>query len=79
MSNATAKLDVAAGILDKQLATTPYLTGDHFTIAEVAYAPYLEYAMNTSAKTTLSKHPHLLAWWNKIAERPSWRKAAGRA
>ena len=79
MANATARLELACSVLDKQLATTPYLTGEQFTIAEIAYAPYLEYAMNTSAKTTFAKHPHLMAWWNKIAERPTWRKTAGRA
>ncbi len=27
----------------------------------------------------LTKYPHVSAWWNKISERPTWQKTAGRA
>jgi glutathione S-transferase len=78
MTAATEKLELACGILDKALTSSQFLTGEQFTIADITFAPYLEYAMNTSAKATIGKHPHVVAWWNRVAERPSWRKAAGR-
>jgi glutathione S-transferase len=79
MATATEKLELACSVLDKQLATRQFLCGDQFTIADITYAPYLEYGMGTSAKATIAKHTHVTAWWNRIAERASWRKAAGRA
>ena len=80
LGNAGTKLELCCSILDKQLASTKaFLVGDQFTIADIAYAPYVEYGMNTDAKTIFAKHPHLTAWWNRVSERPAWRKAAGRA
>jgi glutathione S-transferase len=78
MATATQKLDVACTTLDKALTGSTFLCGDQFTIADICFAPYLEYGMNTTAKATVSKHTHLMSWWNRISERASWRKAAGR-
>jgi hypothetical protein len=36
-------------------------------------------AIGSPAKEIFAKHPHVMAWWNKISERPAWRKAAGKA
>jgi glutathione S-transferase len=79
LATAGEKLALACSVLDKQLASRQFLCGDQFTIADITYAPYLEYAMNTSAKATIAKHTHVTSWWNRVAERASWRKAAGRA
>ena len=45
-------------MLDKQLGETPYLVGKDFTLADVCYMPYFEYAMNTPAKDIIAKYPH---------------------
>jgi glutathione S-transferase len=75
---AAAQLDTALGIMDKQLAAHPFIAGGSFTLADVTFMPYVEYAMNTPAKDHFAKHPHVVAWWNKVSERPTWRKIAGR-
>jgi glutathione S-transferase len=72
-------LDASTAVLDKQLATTAYLAGDEFSLADVCFMPYFEYAMGTPAKEILAKHPHVMAWWNKVSERPTWKKVAGKA
>ena len=72
-------LDVAFGVMETQLAKTPYLAGDQFTLADVCFMPYLEYAMASPVKEQLAKYPHVSAWWNKISERATWKKTAGRA
>jgi glutathione S-transferase len=72
-------LEVTCAVMEKQLAKTPYLAGGEFTLADIGFMPYIEYLMPTPAKDILSKHPHLMAWWSKISERPSWRKVAGKA
>lgn len=76
---AGAQLDKALGILEKQLASHPFVAGETFTLADICYMPYIEYAMATPAKERITKHPKVMAWWNKISERPTWRKIAGRA
>ena len=60
------------------LAGKTFLVGDQFTIADIMYAPYIEYAM-TCRRTDLAKHPHVMAWWGRVNDRPSWTKGAGRA
>ena len=70
LDKATAALDFTAGILDKHLAKHAWLAGDQLSIAEVAFAPYVEYAMMSAAKATLAKHTHFSAWWNRVSERP---------
>ena len=72
-------LEVTCGVMEKQLAKTPFLAGGEFSIADIGFMPYIEYTWTTPAKDIFSKHPHLMGWWNKISERPSWRKASGKA
>ena len=71
-------LDATCGVMDRQLGTSAFLAGDGFTLAEVCFMPYLEYTMMTPAKDIFAKHARVMAWWNKISERPTWRKVAGR-
>jgi glutathione S-transferase len=78
LETAKTQLDTALGVMDKQLAATPFLAGSSFTLADVCFLPYVEYVMATPAKEHVAKHPHVAAWWSKVSERPSWRKVAGR-
>jgi glutathione S-transferase len=70
--------DKALGIMDAQLAKNAFIAGPTFTLADICFMPYLDYAMTTPAKEIASKHANLLAWWTKISERPSWQKVTGR-
>jgi glutathione S-transferase len=76
---ANAMLEKCFSAISVPLAKGPFLTGDGFTLADIVYMPYLEYLMVSPAKATFEKHPHVVAWWNRVSERPSWRKVAGRA
>jgi glutathione S-transferase len=78
LATAATQLGVALGVMDKQLAATPFIAGNTFTLADICYMPYIEYAMTTPAKEHFAKHGHVVAWWNKVSERPTWRKIAGR-
>ncbi|MGH7284001.1 MAG: glutathione S-transferase family protein [Polyangiaceae bacterium] len=79
LENATKGLDVTCGVMDTRLAESPFLAGKDFSIAEISMMPYFEYAMTTPAKATFAKYPHVMQWWNKIAERPAWAKTTGKA
>ena len=78
LAKAETSLDAALTVMDKQLATTQYLVGDQLTLADICYLPYLEYVMPTPAKAIVAKHPHVMNWWTRCSERPTWMKTAGR-
>jgi glutathione S-transferase len=79
MANATQRLELACSVLDKNLAGKTFMVGDQFTLADITFAPYIEYAINTPAKEIFAKHANFMSWWGRVSERPSWMKAAGRA
>jgi glutathione S-transferase len=72
-------LETTCATMDKQLAETPFVAGDTFTLADICFMPYIEYAMGSAAKEIFAKHRHVSTWWNKISERPTWQKATGKA
>jgi glutathione S-transferase len=78
MEGAQKELEVALPVLDAHLAQHMYFAGADFSLADITYMPYVEYAMGTPAKDIYGKHPHFMAWWNRVSERPSWRKVSGR-
>ena len=78
MAGAQQELEHTLPVLDAHLAKHTYFAGDAMSLADIAFMPYVEYGMNTPAKDLFAKHPHFMAWWNRVSERPSWRKVAGR-
>ncbi len=78
LAAADTALNATLMVMEKQLGTTVYLTGADFTLADICFLPYMEYAMATPAKSILSKYANVMAWWNRCSERPAWQKAAGR-
>jgi glutathione S-transferase len=78
MESAQKGLETTCGVMEKQLAKTPFVAGAEFSLADIFFMPYLEYAMATPAKDIFAKYPHMMSWWNKISERPTWRKATGK-
>jgi len=79
LENARKALETTARVMNAQLAKTPFIAGESFTIADIAFMPYFDYAMTTPAKEIFSPHAHLMSWWNKVAERPTWRKVTGKS
>jgi glutathione S-transferase len=76
---AGAALDTAYGVLERALADQPFLAGGAFSLAEICFAPYLEYLAATPAANKLAEHPRVAAWWSSVRDRPAWAKTAGRA
>jgi glutathione S-transferase len=79
LASASEKLDVALGVMNAHLAAQPYFAGAAFSLADISFMPYFEYVAMTPAKDQLLKGSHVAAWWNRVSERPSWRKVVGRA
>ena len=75
---AVKELEHTLPVLDAHLAKHTYFAGDAFTLADINYMPYVEYGMITAVKDVYTKHTNFMAWWNRVSERPTWRKVAGR-
>jgi glutathione S-transferase len=71
-------LETVCGVMEKELAKTPFLAGSELSLADICFMPYFEYTMGSPAKDIFAKHPRVMAWWNKVSERPTWRKVAGK-
>ena len=70
---------IAAGIgaceslfamLDDELAKTPWLSGEHFGLGDIAVAPFV-YNLLTILDTWQPR-PHLQRWYQQISQRPAW-------
>ncbi len=57
------------GVIDKRLEKSAYLGGGDYSIADIATFPWLRSWEDQGI--ALAEHPHVHAWFNKIAERPA--------
>jgi glutathione S-transferase len=73
VAQAKARIDMAYGMLETQLAMHEFLAGDAFTIAECAAAPGLFYALAIHPWDE-NAHPQLTRYYRALARRPSFAK-----
>lgn len=67
------KLLGIAQLFDARLATQPWMAGDRFTIADITAFCGVEFARLMKFKPGDAGLPHLQAWRDRVAERPSAR------
>lgn len=79
LASAGASLGAALDIMDKHLASHPFFAGSDFSLADISFAPYVEYLMMTPAGAMVNERKHVAAWWARVSERASWKKATGKA
>lgn len=60
------------GVMDRQLANTPYIAGRQYTIADIAVFPWLRSWQNQGIDW--ADYPHLKAWFDKVALRPAVKR-----
>lgn len=73
LADSTRALDV----LEKNLAGKDYLVGA-FSLADITYAPYLQYLEDMRIDAIVTERPNVLAWWKRVSARPAWQKAIGK-
>jgi GST-like protein len=61
------------GVLDKQLKGRPFITGDDYTIADMACHPWID--PYTKAPLDLTDFPEVVRWRAAIEARPATRRA----
>lgn len=59
-------------VLDYALSNRPYLAGDEYSIADIAHFGWLHIAR--IIHLDFSRHRHLSAWYERVADRPAVRK-----
>ncbi len=57
------------GVMDKQLARTPYIAGKTYTIADMAIWPWLRNWKNQGIE--MADYPHVARWFETIGQRPA--------
>ena len=65
-------------VLESRLGVVPYLAGEAFSLADIAYMPYVDYLFDAKEGAMITSRPHTGAWWNRVSERPSWKRATGK-
>lgn len=77
LAEATRKVAIAIDMFEKQLGETPCLAGDGFSLADInAYShPGMMAERMFPELANLARTPNLLAWVDRVAERPAVRKA----
>jgi glutathione S-transferase len=56
---------------ERALEHNPWLAGERFSLAEVAYAPYLARLRHLGFDILFERHPRVTEWASRVAERPS--------
>lgn len=63
-------------VVDRALSSREYLAGDHLSIADIHYMPYLDYLAETGHSELFTSRPGLNAWWTRLSTRKTWRDVA---
>jgi glutathione S-transferase len=77
MGSARASIQTAYAMLDKQLASSAWAAGQHFSLADCAAAPALFYAHTLEAFS--EQHLHLRVYFEKLITRPSVQRVLAEA
>lgn len=72
LERATRWIDQMLGELDERLAQHPWLAGDAFSLADLAWS--IDIHRFELIKFPMDKYPALLAWYGKIEARPGFQR-----
>jgi glutathione S-transferase len=77
LANATRKVAVAVDKVEEQLSRTPWLAGEMYSLADINFFSHLGLylARMFPELGTAQRCPHLLAWVERIRERPAVQAA----
>ncbi len=58
--------------MERRLGETTWLAGDAYTLADIAYTPYLTRFEHLQFLGVLDARPRLAAWYERVKQRPSY-------
>ena len=56
--------------LEARLSSSPYLAGEEYSLADIAYVPWI-YRVESRLRFDLSPYPAIGEWAERLAERPA--------
>ncbi|KAI1030690.1 hypothetical protein LB503_013017 [Fusarium chuoi] len=68
-------LDTALAGYEHILSRQSYLAGDEITLADLFHLPYGSLVEQAGFGDLLPKYPSVQAWWRRLQDRESWKKA----
>ena len=69
------RFDGLLGRMEATLAKSPWLAGDSYSLADVAYAPYLTRLEHLGMKQLWTERPQLANWFERLREREAYQVA----
>jgi glutathione S-transferase len=66
------RADGAFAIVEKHLASSPFIVGDAPTIADFSMSAYLHYPAEESGYVFTQSHPNIAAWLARLREVEGW-------
>jgi glutathione S-transferase len=67
-----ARVDASLAIVERHLATTPFIVGDRLTIADLSMSAYPQYPADELGYDLAASHPHITRWLAAIRATPGW-------
>jgi len=67
------RIDNNLAILDKRLASRPYILGERPTIADLSLVAYLYYPADEFGFDIAAQHKNIAAWLDRIKALPGWK------
>jgi glutathione S-transferase len=61
--------------MDESLKAGDWLAGDGFSLADLAYAPYMTRLMHLGLDDMVNETPRVLAWQQRLFARPSYKES----
>lgn len=68
-----ARIDAAFGVVEKHLRSTPFLVGDHLSLADLSLSAYLFYPDEEYGGDLLVNYPYLRAWATRLQAIPGFK------
>ena len=75
---AVQRFDKLLGDMDDCLAQSPWLAGDDFSLADIAYTPYAVRLDHLQLQGMWDRRPHVAGWYDRLTGRPSFKAAPNR-
>lgn len=69
------RLDDFLGILERHVASSVFVAGENFTVADISMMAYLHFPADETGYDFAVSHPAIRAWLDRIAEIPGWQSA----
>jgi glutathione S-transferase len=66
------RIDNSLGILERRLARSPFVVGDHPTIADISLVGYLYYPAEEFGFDIAATYPNIAAWLERMKSLPGW-------